>query len=420
MTQADDRLHRLLGDESLAWLVRRARDRIETGRSLSGPVTLTAATVEQRRAVERLTGRAAGSGASLTVSLTEVDRILRASGAAPGDRLGGRVRGAGCRRRRPGRAGLLAGLAGRDRRDAPAGARARSGPAAPWPGRGRTVAAAVGRHPDRPARRRVLRRRARLDDGRPVGTLALSAARALAGLPFAAPGSADSRRAAWATAGVHLDELSSLVLCLGLPGDSRTILGQMLALGRQSGQPTVVTLRQLRCHPGALSAVPVPGPPSGLAGGSGGLVRICENPVVVAAAADQLGAACPPLICVGGQPSAAVWRMLELLVAGGARFAYHGDFDWGGVRIASAVRQRVSWLPWRYDHVAYASALTAVPGRELELELELGQAGNAGLGPDSAETPWDPDLAVAMRQHNVRVEEELVLDALLQDLSGYE
>ena len=32
-------------------------------------------------------------------------------------------------------------------------------------------------------------------------------------------------------------------------------------------------------------------------------------------------------------------------------------------------------------------------------------------------TPWDPELATAMRHRNVRVEEELTLDALLQDLS---
>ena len=164
-----------------------------------------------------------------------------------------------------------------------------------------------------------------LDDGRPAGTLALSAVRALAGLPFAADVSADSRRAAWACVGVHLDDLSSLVLCLGLPGDTRTALGRVLALHREAGQPAVLTLRQLRCHDAALSA---------------GLVRICENPVVIAAAADELGSRCPPLVCVGGQPSAAGWRLLDLLAAGGAEFRYHGDFDWGGIRIASAVRQR--------------------------------------------------------------------------------
>src|SRR6516162_1150433 len=79
----DARLQRLLG-EPVAWLVRRARDRLEAGRPLTGTVTLPAATQEQRRAVERLTGRTARSGASLSVSLVEVDRILRDSGAAPG------------------------------------------------------------------------------------------------------------------------------------------------------------------------------------------------------------------------------------------------------------------------------------------------------------------------------------------------
>ena len=78
------RLHRLLGGESTAWLVQRARDRLEAGRPLTGTVTLAGATAEQRRAVERLTGRPARSGTSLSVSLSEVDRVLRESGAAPG------------------------------------------------------------------------------------------------------------------------------------------------------------------------------------------------------------------------------------------------------------------------------------------------------------------------------------------------
>ena len=84
MTDVDDRLRRLLGGEPVAWLVRRARDRLEAGRPLTGTIALPTATIEQRRAVERLTGRAARSGTSLSVSLTEVDRILRDSGTAPG------------------------------------------------------------------------------------------------------------------------------------------------------------------------------------------------------------------------------------------------------------------------------------------------------------------------------------------------
>jgi uncharacterized protein (TIGR02679 family) len=415
VTGTHDKLSRLLGAEPAAWLVQRVRDRLEAGRPLTGTVTLPAATPEQRRALERLTGRAARSGTSLTVSLTEVDRILRDSGAAPGGLAEAVTHLTGpLRDRNRERADLAAAWAaafsaldeavdGRDelarwrvwldatgvvRRLAPepdqAGLLLAQATAVlqrlPSPGVpiGRLAAECCG---DAHA----------LDDGRPVGTLVLSAARALAGLPFAAEGSADSRRVAWAAVGVYLDDLSSLVLCLGLPGDTRTALGRMLAACREAGQPGVLTLRQLRCHGEPLRAA---------------RVWICENPVVVAAAADEFGAGCQPLVCVGGQPSAAGWRLLELLAAGGAEFGYHGDFDWGGVRIACAVRHRVNWRPWRYDHQAYETAVSAAHSL----------APLAGLVGEPAATPWDPELAAGMRRRNHRIEEELTLDALLQDL----
>jgi len=139
---------------------------------------------------------------------------------------------------------------------------------------------------------------------------------------------------------------------------------------------------------------------------------------VVAAAADELGARCQPLVCVGGQPSAAGWRLLDLLAAAGAEFGYHGDFDWGGVRIASAVRRRVNWRPWRYDHVAYQSAVAAAYPRQSAVAAHPPGplAGLGRLAGDPAATPWDPELAVAMRRHDLRVEEELTLDDLLADL----
>jgi uncharacterized protein (TIGR02679 family) len=413
VTEADAQLHRLLGDEPVAWLVRRARDRLETGRPLTGAVTLPAATPEQRRAAERLTGRAARSGASLSVSLPEVDRILRDSGAAPGGlaeavtRLTGPLRD--LHRERADLAAAWAAAFGSldaalDGRDQLAPWRAwldATGVVrrlAPEPDQARQLLEQVTTVLSRlPSGGIPIGRLAAeccgdahaLDDGRPAGTLVLSAVRALAGLPFAADGTADSRRSAWAAVGVHLDELSSLVLCLGLPGDTRSALGRTLAVGREAGQPLILTLRQLRCHDESVLAE---------------RVWICENPVVVAAAADELGARCRPLVCVGGRPSAAGWRLLELLAVGGADFGYHGDFDWGGVRIASAVRHRVTWRPWRYDRRAYEAAMAravAPPG---------------GLAGQPAATPWDPELAAAMRRHNLRIEEELTLDALLGDL----
>jgi uncharacterized protein (TIGR02679 family) len=241
VTGADEeagRLYRLLGGEHTAWLVRRVRDRLESERPLTGTVTLPGATLEQRRAVERLTGRPPRSGASLSVSLPEVDQLLRDSGAAPG-----------------GLAEAVALLAGplRDRN------RERSDAASAWAAAFAPLDEAVAGRPELAAWRGwldstgVVRRLApspdaavvalaqvaavlrrlpspgipigrlaaeccgdahALDDGRSCGTIAASAVRALAGLPFAAEVSADSRRAAWAAVGVHLDDLSSMVLCL--------------------------------------------------------------------------------------------------------------------------------------------------------------------------------------------------------------
>jgi uncharacterized protein (TIGR02679 family) len=424
---ADARLHRLLGGEPVAWLVRRARDRLAAGRPLTGIVTLPAATLEQRRAVERLTGRTARSGISVSVSLEEIDRIVRNSGTAPGGlaeavtRLTGPIRDLSRDRAdlaaawSAAFASLDAVVAGRDELaawrewlDATGVVRR----LAPEPGPARLlldqVTAVLRRLPSPGVPIGRLAAECcgdahALDDGRPTGTLALSAARALAGLAFAADGSSDSRRAAWSAVGVHLDELSSLVLCLGLPGDDHTILGRTLMTCREAGQPAVLTLRQLRCHTEPLTT----GPPT-TGRPPAARVRICENPVVIAAAADELGAACQPLVCVGGQPSAAAWRLLDLLAAGGAEFGYHGDFDWGGVRIAEAVRQRVNWRPWRYDSRAYTDAVSAAH-RLTPLAALVGE---------SAATPWDEDLAAVMNDRNVRIEEELTLDVLLQDLSS--
>ncbi|GAA1775092.1 DUF2399 domain-containing protein [Actinomadura chokoriensis] len=120
---------------------------------------------------------------------------------------------------------------------------------------------------------------------------------------------------------------------------------------------------------------------------------------MVAAAADALSSACPPLVCCNGRPSTAVWRLLELLAEGGAEFAYHGDFNWGGAAIAAAVHTRIGWHPWRYDASAYLEATSDTP-----------------LSGRPVPPPWDPSLAIAMKDRAVRVEEEQVLTDLLTDL----
>lgn len=83
VTVDDVRLRRLLGDPGLAWLVDRARRRLEREQPLAGPISLSAPTVEQRAASERLLGRVPGSGRSLSVRLDAVDDLLRRSGISP-------------------------------------------------------------------------------------------------------------------------------------------------------------------------------------------------------------------------------------------------------------------------------------------------------------------------------------------------
>ncbi|GIH29037.1 hypothetical protein Aph01nite_73470 [Acrocarpospora phusangensis] len=402
-----DRLRRLIGGEALAWLVERARQRIARDASLTGTVTLPAPTQEQRRALAALLGRRPATGSSLTVNLRDVDELLRNTGhgglVAAVTALSGPVDSVPDVRRRAetawrkafrpldeavaGRPELGSWRAWLDATGLPRRLAPDPADAAVLLGR---LALVLGRlpSPSIPLGRLAAETCGdahALDDERPLATLVLSAIRALAGRSFTAESSAEARRATWASAGVHLDELSSTVLTLGLAADPATPLGSVLGAQTAAGEPTRLTLRQLRRHSTPIKAA---------------RVHLCENPVVVAAAADDLGPECPPLVCVSGRPTAAVWRLLTLLSDGGATFLYHGDFDWGGVGIAASVHARFGFIPWRYTAADY---LAAPSGRRLR----------GRPGP----TPWDPSLSAAMISRTLCVEEELLLAVLLADLS---
>jgi uncharacterized protein (TIGR02679 family) len=167
---------------------------------------------------------------------------------------------------------------------------------------------------------RVTGRAHALDDGSPLGTLALRAARALAGSIPRAPTSPPARRDArhGAAVGVLCDELSSIVLTLGLASDA-SITGRLLAAAGPVGEPVWLTLRQLVRSPPQWRRI--------------GFVLIAENASVVAVAADTLGASSPPIVCTNGQPRAATMVLLRSLAAAGVRLRHHGDFDWGGLTI---------------------------------------------------------------------------------------
>lgn len=159
----------------------------------------------------------------------------------------------------------------------------------------------------------------------------------------------------------------------------------------EEGEPCVLTLRQLTRRPPAVA------PP---------IVWMCENPTVLAAAADTLGPACPPLVCLQGQPSAAALTLLRGLHEHGATLRYHGDFDWGGLRIAGVLHRRLPWRPWRYTAADYRAAVSR--GTSLSLSPLVGTR---------TESPWEPALAAALAELGARVEEETELDILLSDLA---
>ncbi|MEW1551244.1 TIGR02679 family protein [Streptomyces tsukubensis] len=404
----ETRLRRLLGGADLAWLVERVRRRLERGQPLTGAVSLATPSPAERAAAERLLGRSPAAGRALTVRLDAVDAVLIGSGISPDGLaaavtvLTGPVVLVDEARRREEQAwaeayaplALLAedlpehaAWAARVRDDGLVRRLART-PAAARPLVAQTVRV-LRRLPVDPARSlpvfaaELLGSAHALDDGTPLATLALSGARALTGHPEGA--GAAWRRAAWASAGLLRDDVSSTVLTLNLRGTAA------LDWSADEGEPCVLTLRQLARRP------PRTAPP---------VVHICENPAVLSAAADRHGPDSRPLVCVQGQPSAAALTLLASLHGLGAALRYHGDFDWGGLRIATTLSGHVPWRPWRYTADDYREAVAAA---------------GPGLRPldgKPAPAPWDPALAIALARHGLRVEEESVLDALLTDLAG--
>lgn len=93
-------------------------------------------------------------------------------------------------------------------------------------------------------------------------------------------------------------------------------------------------------------------------------IHVCENPSVVIAAADQLGAEALPLVCTNGHPSAAVRRLLIALAERGATIHARADDDPSGRDIVATLRSAIPSPRLR----RYPSTPVAVPRYE-EQEL---------------------------------------------------
>lgn len=411
MSVDTDRLQRLLGHEDLSWIVERARRRLERGLPLQGPIVLACASQGQRRAVECLLGRPPASGEALTVRLESVRAILARSGAADSldsavEALTGSVVERTAVRAESERAWAKA--------FAPIESAAIQRPVLePWLATMRSTGllrrlahgdpllgldlaqSAIGILEGLPARAVPLSVLAStvtgdghaLDAGRPLCALVIRAAARLGDVPDGH--GSEWRRTVWASVGVLSGELTGPVLCLNLPGDPATASGRALAICAEVGQPVYLTARQLLRDPPELRSL------------RGSSVYLCENPTVVAEAANKLGSASAPLVCASGHPAAAATVLLRMLTESGARLRYHGDFDWPGIAIANGIIGRFAALPWRLDAGSYRSAA---------------RSGGARLRGRAVEAIWDSDLTETMRMIDRKIEEEQVLPSLLADL----
>lgn len=164
-------------------------------------------------------------------------------------------------------------------------------------------------------------------------------------------------REVWKTAGVVCDRVSSTVLVLNLPltGDAPAAA----LLPAVVGEPVWLTAR-------ALSGTWAPSPALRVA-------RVCENPTIAEAAADQLGPDCPPLVCTYGRPSTAAHTLLRRLHAAGVHLLVSADRDTAGHQITDELlRAYTGAEPWRPD-LAGLYEEERLPGLLADLAADLGK-----------------------------------------------
>lgn len=427
-----ERLQRLLGGPELSELRQRLRGRYERGEQRD-TFTLTGLVAGERRALTGLLGRSAKPAVSMRLSMIELDAAIVRAGLAGGLRsalemLDGPIRdlaGERCAAReswstllasmpeprlatlvsQAAGAGLLKRLSGRDASRARELVDQASRVLARLPARGiplaRLAAEAIGDSHG-------------LDAGRPVATLVLracgsaetrtsqvSTSNSVAGADTATDmGGADAvanagasagtvaraelderPREQWARLGVAVNELAMPALCLNLGIAA-------------PGEPVHVSLRKLIRTPPSWDI-------------ASRTVFVCENPNIVAIAADSLGPACAPLVCTEGMPGAAQQALLRQLATCGARLRYHGDFDWAGLAIGNFIARTFGTAPWAFGAADYLSACAGI-SRE--------RNPHTPLSGERIEAIWDDGLAGEMAERGIAVHEEALADTLLKDL----
>lgn len=228
-----------------------------------------------------------------------------------------------------------------------------------------------------------------LDNGQAIATLVLAAWRqtcpAVSQADDDLDPSRDNAREVWAKAGVLLNELARPALFLNLPMRGT-------AAGRYAlGEPGYISLRELLRTPPCWDVASRD-------------VFVCENPNLLAIAADCHGARCAPMLCTDGMPSAAQQKLLAQLTLAGANLHFHGDFDWAGLRIGNYVIREYGARPWRFCSTDYQAAVEVAPNLKSRL---TGAEVNA---------TWDDTLSLVMRRCGLPIHEEAVAGKMMPDL----
>lgn len=163
-----------------------------------------------------------------------------------------------------------------------------------------------------------------LDEGAPAGKLLLYLLAFCARKKY--PSGAEERDALYFQGGILCDSISSSVTQTGLyfwTGDEEHPAFRAFRLRRES---CTLTLTNLAGLSGARSLT--------------GRVYLVENQMLFSQLCDHAADFHSPLICTSGQLQVAVLRLLDLLAADGTSFFYAGDFDVGGLSIASRLLER--------------------------------------------------------------------------------
>jgi uncharacterized protein (TIGR02679 family) len=240
-----------------------------------------------------------------------------------------------------------------------------------------------------------------LDSGEPTATLVLAAWRQviagtdanhdcvdiepMEGSEMGLDNGAERDRDVWAKAGVLVNELARPALFLNLP------MRDAEHRDRSPGEPAYASLRSLLRSPPQWDV-------------ANRKVYVCENPNLVAIAAERWGPDCAPLVCTDGMPAAAQRCLLSQLAKARAQLCYHGDFDWPGIRIGNHVMREHGAQSWRFGAADYKAAVNGATG--------LGQT----LTGTAVRASWDEELMAAMQRHRLSIAEEALAGSLLEDL----